>query len=340
MRGCALLLSLTGAAAAPDFTGAAACRECHRSHHERQSGSRHATALRPILESPLADLLLKQRSLGDRSYRYEYARQGDAVRVTVSGAGDESRMLLEWAFGSGAQGYTPLGRFGSNWIEHRISHYTAGSRFSLTPGHAGRVHLSAEDALGIVQSSRDINRCFGCHATGVRAVPDGVDLSAMRPGVGCERCHGPGSDHIQAARAKDTARLSRTVLNSGRLPARASVEVCGECHRAPKPGEVSAMPELEDPLTVRFQPVGLMASRCFQKSGRLSCLTCHDPHENARQDSGHYTARCLGCHAASVAKSSACRRAQKENCVPCHMPRSTPAPYLSFVDHRIRVVER
>ena len=72
--------------------------------------------------------------------------------------------------------------------------------------------------------------------------------------------------------------------------------MCGECHRMPDPARPSLRPEEEDPLSVRFAPVGLMASACFRSSGRLSCVTCHDPHDNAKRDDSFYTARCLSCH--------------------------------------------
>lgn len=331
----AMVIGCAGAAAAaPAFVGARACAECHRPQYERQIVSSHAWALRPIGGSALAAQLLRQGALRDLSYRYEYAREGEAIAVTAAGAEDSSRMRLLWAFGSGAQAFTPVGRAGERWIEHRISFYTTPSRLSLTPGHAGRANLTAADALGIVQESGEMRRCFGCHATNVRG--DG-DAWALESGVQCERCHGPGSEHLAAARAADAARLAKTVLNAGRFPAAASVMICGECHRTPNPARLSTAPELEDPLSVRFQPVGLMASRCFQASGKLSCLSCHDAHGDARKDDGWYTAKCLSCHEGRAPAQSACRRAAREICLPCHMRRVTPAPHLSFVDHRIRV---
>ena len=82
-----------------------------------------------------------------------------------------------------------------------------------------------------------------------------------------------------------------------------------------------------------------MASRCYQKSGKLSCLTCHDPHEDARTDPQFYVAKCLACHDTEVRGEKAqCLRGARENCLPCHMPRSSPIPFLEFTDHRIRIV--
>jgi hypothetical protein len=116
------------------------------------------------------------------------------------------------------------------------------------------------------------------------------------------------------------------------------VEFCGQCHRLPT-AEMGAEPELESPVTVRFAPVGLLASHCFTGSkGKLSCLTCHDAHADAQPRSSiSYTDKCLGCHVNDRQGIKACRRRQRENCLPCHMRQSSLGAYLRFTDHRIRV---
>lgn len=155
----------------------------------------------------------------------------------------------------------------------------------------------------MVQSDKNAARCFGCHMT------------ADRPGVNCEGCHGPQGGHPVAK----TIRRDRTV------------EACAACHRAP----LSPAPEVEDPLSVRFAAVGLTVSRCYVGSRRakqpLDCVTCHDPHANAAP-SVSYDAQCRLCHVGRAAGS--CPR--RPDCASCHMPKSTPLPYLTFTDHRIR----
>lgn len=328
--------ALLAASAAPRFTGASSCRECHAAAYELQRATAHARALSPIQGSVLAARLLQAGSIREGRIRYVYEQAEGGVRASVAIEGETATMLLEWAFGAGSQAYTAVGRFEQSWIEHRISYYSEARRFSLTPGHLGAATLSAQDALGIPQDERTLRRCFGCHATAVRAAADGVDLSQMEPGVRCERCHGPGSDHIEAARQGAIAKARQSVLNPGRFSAKNIVLICGECHRTPDPARLSPAPEMDDPLSVRFQPVGLMASRCFESSGKLSCLSCHDAHGPLRRDPEHYVAVCLGCHQrAGPAKQ--CRRGEGANCLPCHMPEAEPAPHLRFRDHRIRV---
>jgi Cytochrome c554 and c-prime len=311
-------------------TYAQSCSECHSAIDARQKDSRHAQALQPIPGSRLAELLTAAPVREGAGTRFDYRLKENQLIATVHSGDQEIILPLEWAFGSGVFAYTAVGRAGNAWFEHRISWYTAPARASLTPGHPLTI-ASAQSALGLMQSANDIYRCFHCHATGVERTADGVDLTRIKPGIHCERCHGPGREHLRAPGTGN-------ILNPGRLPARASVQICGECHRTPKPGDEQPMPELEDPMSIRFQPVGLMASRCFIASRKLSCLTCHDAHENARRnDSAWYTARCLACHEARSSAGSACKRTARENCLPCHMQRSTPAPYLSFTDHRIRI---
>jgi hypothetical protein len=267
--------------------------------------------------------------------RYE-ARE-TAIAVTARRGDEETASLLEWAFGAGAQGITPVGRLDGQFFEHRFSYYTALGRMALTFGHPPRAPTSRA-MLGLPQGARTITACFRCHATAVETTAQEPDLKSMRPGVHCERCHGPGLRHVEVAKMSGSAlELRRAILNPGRLTARAQVEFCGECHRLPPPGDVSPEPELEDPVTVRFAPIGLMASRCFRNSGQLSCMTCHDPHQDARpREDALYTSRCSGCHAAAPHSGSSCRRASGANCLPCHVRQTSLTPFLRFTDHRIR----
>ncbi|MBL8240932.1 MAG: cytochrome c3 family protein [Bryobacterales bacterium] len=190
-------------------------------------------------------------------------------------------------------------------MEHRISQYPEFGRLSLTPGHSPQPADSFDTAFGIVQSEVNAARCFGCHST-----------TPAQPGVHCQRCHGEGVDHPKEPSIKRTK----------------AVALCAECHRSPNREYASPEPEIEDPASIRFAPVGLTASKCYTASkGALSCVTCHDPHTDAKP-SMSYDARCESCHAKETRKS--CPR--ETNCARCHMPRSSPIPLLTFTDHRIR----
>jgi len=295
---------------APNFLGPQACQPCHAEIYKRQSESHHARALRPLSDSPLARMLRPLRERSGASLRYEGF---DAIAEV---AGESARLTLEWAFGAGSQAYTPMGR---GFIEHRVSWYRRRDGLSLTPGHDPNPSRDAHSALGIKQSAENAYRCFNCHAANVSRNADGFpNLEGIVPGVTCERCHGPGGAHIEATSQRGA------ILNPRRLTPRQQTEVCAECHRSPDAEFKSEMPELENPVSVRFAPVGLMASRCYQKSGGISCLTCHNPHEDRRPDAK----ACITCHTKPHTTGS---------CFTCHMKQSEGSPYLFFTDHRIRV---
>src|SRR5215471_10528890 len=322
----AALVFLPVSMANPGFVGSRACASCHRSQYERQSESHHAYSLRPIVETRLPALLGERPIVERTGVKYSYDAQENGLRVTATTGPNRVSALLQWVFGAGAQGFTPVGRLPLGFFEHRISWYTEGGAPGVTFGHH---EPTAATPLGEIQSAVTIYRCFNCHATNVKPGPD---LAGMEPGVNCERCHGAGGMHVQERSAK-------WIFNAGRFPARESVAMCGECHRMPDPSRPSARPEEDDPLSVRFAPIGLMASQCFRSSGRLSCVTCHDPHDNAKRDDSFYTARCASCHAAAGKTIVVCGRASGQNCIPCHMKRTRPVPELKFTDHRIRVLD-
>jgi hypothetical protein len=293
------------------YAGSDACARCHPREYEKQVRSHHALALRRIADTPLPAVLTGA----------PYRRSGDAIEVSF---GAQVSGTLEWAFGAGAQGITPVGRSNGRYFEYRYSYYRRLQGLALTFGHPAHAATPGAE-LGILQSDRTIARCFSCHSTG------------DEQGVRCERCHGPGAAHVALAASGGAADpVRRAVVNPGRFAARAQVEICGECHRLPAPGGGSPEPELEEPVSVRFAPVGLMASRCFG-SRKLACTTCHDPHEDARPRTDYaYNSRCSECHGPNV-KTSHCPRQTRSDCLECHMRQTFLGPYLRFTDHRIRV---
>ncbi|HEX4166922.1 MAG TPA: multiheme c-type cytochrome [Bryobacteraceae bacterium] len=329
-----LLLSSLASLHAAEYVGADACTPCHSAEAAKQSTTHHAHALHRIAGSTVGDFLLEQARSPDGALHYT----ADGQNVHVSGPWTDENPIIEWAFGAAVQGSTPVGHLGEQYFEHRFSYYSRIHALAPTFGHPRRVSAPLAE-LGMLQDPQTITSCFNCHGTGVQRGPNGPDLAAYSPGVRCERCHGPGSSHIQAAtQHAAAAAIDRQIVNPGRLPAKALIEICGQCHRLPTV-EMGAEPELENPITVRFAPVGLLASRCFNGSrGKLSCLTCHDPHADAQPRTAmSYTEKCLACHAASKQPIKLCRRRQRENCLTCHMQQSSLGPYLRFTDHRIRV---
>jgi hypothetical protein len=152
--------------------------------------------------------------------------------------------------------------------------------------------------------------------------------------VGCERCHGPGGSHVEAARIGEKNKALAMPFGAGHRSAADEIRMCGSCHRLPE--TVSpALIQPRFPALVRFQPVGLMQSACYKKSrAGLSCVTCHDPHARTSTDVAAYEAVCLSCHQGP--SRTLCKVSPATGCVGCHMPRRDATRGMMMTDHWIR----
>jgi tetratricopeptide (TPR) repeat protein len=334
------------------FVGSLACAPCHRGTAHSQQGSRHAhTFFRGTelgrLELPLAAM----PDPGQPQVSQSLERIGtDRLQQETRVEGQTLRAVVEYAFGSGDRGLTLVGHDQDGQArELRLSHYQSAKIgiWDVTAGHSLKPTELAE-YLGQALSADSVRRCLLCHVTDPRSVLENAGPGSTVHGIGCEKCHGPGENHLLAVAAKfpDLA-IGRPSLASGPL----IVNLCGQCH-SPLGRSISP----EEPTSVRFQATTLTWSRCFTESeNSFDCLTCHDPHRDVDRSIPTYESKCLTCHSgterpgpppqarrptrlASPARPGRCPVNPTGGCIGCHMPTVADAvPHSAFTDHFIRV---
>ncbi len=192
-----------------------------------------------------------------------------------------------------------------------------------------------------------IEKCGGCHATGV----DLEKGSFSEPAVGCESCHGPGSHHVALPKTAIFDKR-RTIVNPSKLSAGIRTQICGSCHSSGiaiknvevewpvdyLPGKALG-PYLkphaqvdDDPNQENFDPVvedhhqqynDWRKSVHAQKG--VSCTSCHYVHQlglppTQFQTMGAGSGQCLSCHTGNTNKYAHSIHSFS-NCVGCHMPR-------------------
>ena len=327
------------------FVGAASCAPCHPAQFRSQQNSRHSRTLRRPTE--LESLPWPDRDIPDTDnlhVKHHFARvDGRVEAVTRVGAG-AFRAVVEYALGSNHQGRSFLGREGNGQVrELRISQYPDDPGWGRTMEHPAKPP-DEPGYLGRPISAEAFRKCLNCHATNFRAARDPEGRPEARDhSIGCERCHGPGKHHLLASAAAAT--FPELAIARPKLASPAQVmAICADCHRAP----TKTTPA--DAGFVRYQASSLVLSRCYTESAEaISCVTCHNPHEDARTSSAFYEARCLACHdvpgpsatrdpaVVSGRTWSPCPVNPRKDCLACHMPKVKDAvPRTIFTDHWIR----
>lgn len=324
-----------------EFVGSDRCVACHAAIAEVQHQSNHFRTLRKVqtINDLLTAVPLRFVDTANASeYRLEKsARPNFALDLVATQEQRAERLNLLWAFGAGRKGITFIGRTGQGeYGQGLVSWYRKINKLDITTGLKRKAN-DAHEALADWMTPAQLEHCFNCHVTRHGdASPEALD--AQDAGIRCERCHGPGKQHLEAAAVRK-GDLARSIRNPGTLKAIEQVFFCGACHGTP-PGTTAVHTisrNMADSRTVRFPPQRLVLSRCFNESqGKLKCTTCHNPHENLPQLARDFDAKCFSCHAGPPRGLRSCPQASRD-CIKCHMPRETGfMTHSDFADHWIR----
>jgi hypothetical protein len=330
-----------GQPARAEFAGPDACTECH----ELKAETAESTAmLHAASRASDSKRLREHSSLSYLTgpYTYQLLTVPEKSTLTVSKASSSFSADLLWALGSGHMGQTFIYQKNATFFESHVSFYNAPEALDITPGQSRSVPLTLGEAAGRAIPPKEARLCFGCHTTASTAKNE-FDPHASYPGVTCEACHGPGTQHIAAARAKTEKRGSGLIFNPAQLARVDSVDFCGACHRTWQ-DVVSGHLIDAGVFNVRFAPYRLENSKCWAEGdARITCMACHDPHKPLSHDASSYDSNCLACHRTTSDEKktenhagAACLVATK-NCVTCHMLKVEPPNlHSTFTDHWIR----
>ncbi len=360
------------AASEARYVGSQACRSCHAEtwstfSHTGMGQSSYPLATAPVIEDWTARNSFETRTglrytLLRRDGKY-FMRQA-ALAAGGREVGVDERELIR-VIGSGNHSRTYLVALGDKLFQAPACWYTKDAVWDLCPGY--------EDNNDYF--SREIDRtCVFCHNARMTRKGDARNayVEPIPDGIDCERCHGPGSAHIERWARGDipTGEGDPSIVNPRRLTSTLRMQICFQCHLGDsKSTERVARLDaaLEDwrpgrPITSAMVPFRfseatrhdfglsaqvdrLLLSRCYLESGgRMECVTCHDPHLTVyRKDkpADFFTSKCLSCHERGACTApAAARNATRpaDDCVACHMRKAEPSDHrhADFTDHWIR----
>jgi predicted CXXCH cytochrome family protein len=364
----AAIVSAQRPAATNRYVDSALCATCHaeiantfrktgmgRSFYTLQTANAVEAFGKPFYHAA-SDSYLVMFERDGKYYQRRWQKGFDGREINV----DEKQ--VDFVMGSGNHGRTYLHLSARNTLQQLpLGWYSEkGGYWAMAPG------FDRPDYPG---STRVVTyECMFCH-NAYPAIPKSHDEVGAKPefelpiptGIDCQRCHGPGERHVEAAGrpGAQPAEIRAAIVNPKRLSPDRELEVCMQCHlettavslphdirrfdRAPfsyVPGQplgdfrltFDRAGGMGERFEVAHAAYRMRESQCFLKSeGKLRCTTCHDPHNIPRGEAAiaHYNGVCLKCHGAATKSLTTAAKpmpasgvhAAGANCISCHMPK-------------------
>ena len=355
--------------ASASYVDPAACAGCHPSIAEtyRRTGMGRSF-YRPNVVNTIGDGKKDITYYHQPSESYFTMQERDGHfyqgRYQIGFDGKKTNVMekeISFVMGSGNHSRAYLSRTSRNTlVELPLAWYAEkGGSWAMNPAYDRPDHPGFRRSV--------TNGCMFCH-NGITQMQSTSGQSAeptfpaqLPEGIDCQRCHGPGSDHVQKAEAGAKADdIRKAIVNPKRLTPERQMEVCMQCHlettsfrlpnaivryeRGPfsyRPGEPlqdfmlhfdeaprQGRIDKDDKFEIASAAYRLRRSECFLKSeGKstpLLCTTCHNPHDIPRGVAAaqHYTQVCRQCHTGAFDQLVASGRHSKSaDCIGCHMPK-------------------
>ncbi len=323
------------------YVGAQSCATCHAPQFAAWKGSHHEQAMQHADESTVLG------DFNDASFAYNgvtshfFKRAGRWLVNTDGADGSLQDFEVKYTFGVyPLQQYLvefPGGRMQALALSWDARPAAEGGQrwFHQYPNEK----ISHADELHWTKLSQNWNyMCAECHTTDLKK---NFDLAAnafqtrwSEIGVSCEACHGPGSAHIEWAKAPQSGMaasdkrllnhlderrgVSWAIVGESKVAKRSQprttsreIDTCARCHsrrstltedyQHGKPLMDSHLPALLTPPL--FYPDGQIRQEDFEYASfqqsrmhdkGVTCTDCHDPHTQKLRSSGN--AMCLSCH--------------------------------------------
>lgn len=276
------------------YLGSTHCANCHAHQYRAWQGSHHARALQDAKPATVLGVFDGQSAFGVRFERragtFEVIDDGERFPVLFTiGVTPLQQYLLD----------TGNGRLQALDVAWDVSR---GEWFALNEPRPQPGDILHWRGRGFNWN----NACADCHSTGIEKRFDAGNSSYatrwIEQAVGCEACHGPGSEHVKAPNAPYSRHLATAAQQ---------VEACAACHSRrtriaeghpagaplldaylpvlPVPPQYQADGQIDDEV---FEYGSFVQSRMYRAG--VTCSDCHEPHTGRLHASGD--GLCLRCH--------------------------------------------
>ncbi len=325
------------------FAGSASCANCHKNIYSTHINTAHFHTS----EIASAKNIMGSFDTGKNTFVFNNGatvamekRPSGFFQVAYINGAETKSQRFDITIGSGTKGQSYATWAGQMLLQLPITYFTSADQWCNSPGYPNKVAFNRPIT----------SRCLECHATFATTIPgngkepEKFDSKQMIWGVDCEKCHGPAAQHVAYQTENPNEKKGKFIINPASFTRQQSLDLCALCHggrlQKSRPSfQFTAGDKLADyflidstakdvnGIDVHGNQSGLLtASRCFLKSNTLTCVTCHNTHENEKGKTALFSQRCTGCHNNKHADALNCKMTASigsgiENfCTACHMP--------------------
>jgi hypothetical protein len=321
------------------YVGSTSCKSCHAQIYDSYLQTAHFKSSSVVDEKNFdkiykvpdsvffkKDLFIKVQKDSSRYFQTAVSKGINAVTRP-----------FDLVIGSGRKGQTFL-----FWNDSAI--YQMPLSYSFT--HKGWINSPGYPADKVIFNRMVPSNCFECHATyasqKVNDVQEEIyEKDKLVLSIACESCHGGGERHVNFHIDNPTEKKARYIINTKNMNQKQQLDACAVCHSGLRknkkqpfsfvPGEniddyfepSKSIKEGEE-LDVHGNQYGLLTnSKCFKNSADMNCSTCHNVHQNQR-DNATFVQKCMSCHSENKKTFCTLRDTPKailiKKCINCHMP--------------------
>jgi tetratricopeptide (TPR) repeat protein len=360
-----------------EYVGSGACARCHAEQSEAWRGSDHALAMQDATPAAVRGDFRGATFTYDGVTSTFTTRDGRYFVTTDGPDGALREYPIRYTFG-----VHPLQQYLIELDRGRIQALgiawdarakgLGGQRwYSLYPGEK----VDSRDVLHWTRRSQNWNHmCAECHTVGFAKNYDPATRSYAshftEMGVGCESCHGPGSQHtasngslplpvkLDERRGITWSRDPQTHHPQRSAPRTTTIEIdtCARCHSrrsqlAPDPAHGQPLSDTHLPALLEpdlyeadgqihdevYEYGSFVQSRMYAEG--VTCSDCHEPHAAHLRAEGDGV--CLQCHSqahfATREHHFHAPESPGARCIACHMPSRTYMGVDERRDHGFRV---
>lgn len=335
------------------YIGSSTCQSCHAQEHRLWQESDHHKALALANDSTvLGDF--NNGVLESDGIRSRFFKERDTFYIETEGEDGTLHVFpIQYVIG-----HYPLQQYmvafpgGRYQVTRQSWDSREGKWFHQYAGE----QIPAGDWLHWTGNGQNWNTmCASCHSTHLQKQydysTDSYQTTFAERTLGCESCHGPGSNHqSEVANGQYANRQEYGVIQAEQV-----VNTCMPCHA--RKTDLHSVQRVSSEWLDNYIPQlisddfyfadgqvkeedyvfgSFVQSKMFQEG--VQCLNCHQPHSGKLVQSGN--ALCLQCHEPSYAGITHHFHAEEgegAQCINCHMPERTYMGNDHRRDHSFRI---